>query len=173
MSILVNITQAEIRNAEKELDGKVLTRPKQLLTDGVSLIYVVDVEIGQGSILRNVPIARANREMVYAEVNAAVRLRRSESGGYEIIGFSKQLPGTYIRVPVTLPVFSFGDAGVITGTPPQLSPPGQVIIGTPIDKTKTGRALTYEELSTLGTYGSTPYGAVGIFIGGVLQEIKA
>lgn len=153
MSLLTYITQAEIRNAAKELDGKTLTRPALLVSDGLAMLYAVDVDIGQKEPLRNVPIARANRDLLYAEVGAAVRLRRTESGRYEVSGFSKEAPGTYIRVPVILATFVLGSAA---------------------DETITGRALTYDELHTLGPgYGYCPYGAIGIFKGGVLQEIKA
>lgn len=153
MSMLTYITQAEIRNAAKELDGKVLTRPALLVTDGLAMVYAVDVDIGQKDPLRNVPIARGNRDLLYAEVGAAVRLRRTESGRYEVSGFSKEAPGTYIRIPVTLTTFVLGPAE---------------------DESITGRPLTYEELHTIGAgYGFCPYGAIGIFKGGVLQEIRA
>lgn len=176
MSILVNITQAEIRDAAKEIDGKVLTRPALLVSDGTALIYAVDVDIGQKHPLKNVPIARANRNLAYAEVGAAVRLRRSESGRYEVVGFSKEQPGTYIRVPVSIPFLPFGNAGVPTGIDPATEPSttlgGGIVLGTPVDNTLTGRPLTYEELSVYGVYGMIPYGAIGIFKGGVLQEIR-
>ena len=177
MSMLTYITQSEIRDAAKELNGKVLTRPALLVTDGVAMIYAVDVDIGQDNPLKNVPIARANRNLLYAEVGAAVRLRRGDSGRYEVVGFSQEQPGTYFRVPVTIPTFAFGNAGIITGSdpalPPSPLPTGPVVIGAPVDNTLVGRPLTYAELATLGTYGLTPYGATGIFKGGVLMEIRA
>lgn len=153
MSILTYITQAEIRAAAEELDGKILTRPALLVTDGLSMLYAVDVDIGQESPLRNVPIARANRDLLYAEVGAAVRLRRSESGRYEVSGFSQEAPGTFIRIPVSLTTFVLGPAS---------------------DETLSARPLTYVELGTIGGgYGVCPYGAIGIFKGGILQEIRA
>lgn len=153
MSLLTYITQAEIRNAAKELDGKVLTRPALLVSDGLAMIYAVDVDIGQKDPLRNVPIARGNRDLLYAEVGAAVRLRRTESGRYEVVGFSKEAPGTYIRLPVHLATFVLGPA---------------------TDETLTGRPLTLGELATIGGgFGMCPFGAIGIFKGGVLQEIRA
>lgn len=152
MSILTYLTQAEIRKAADELDGKILTRPALLVTDGLSMIYAVDVDIGQENPLRNVPIARANRDLLYAETGAAVRLRRTESGRYEVSGFSQEAPGTYIRIPVHLETFVLGPA---------------------VDVTLTGRPLTYGELATIGGgYGVCPYGAIGIFRGGILQEIR-
>ncbi|SFM12844.1 hypothetical protein [Nitrosomonas communis] len=175
MSTLTYITQAEIKNAAKELDGKVLTRPALLVTDGLAMLYAVDVDIGQINPLKNVPIARANRNLLYAEVGAAVRLRRSESGRYEVVGFSQEQPGSFFRIPVTFPSFTFGNAGIITGINPASTPSvfqsGGIVIGTPIDNSLVGRPLTYEEFSQLGIYGLTPYGATGIFKGGVLQEI--
>lgn len=176
MSLLTYIAQAEVRDAAKELDGKVLTRPALLVTDGVGIVYAVDVDIGQKNPLKNVPIARTNRSLLYAEVGAAVRLRRGDSGRYEVIGFSKEQPGTYFRVPVTIPSFSFGNAGIITGStpapPPSPLPSGPVVIDAPIDESLSGRPLTYAELAVYGVYGSIPYGATGIFKGGILQEVK-
>lgn len=177
MSLLTYITQTEIRDAAKELDGKVLTRPALLVTDGVALIHAVDVDIGQDRILKNIPIARANRDLLYAEVGAAVRLRRGESGRYEVTGFSQQQPGTYFRVPVNLPFLSFGNAGIKTGTEPPPAPSplpsGPIVIGTPVNNSLVGRPLTYEELDTYGIYGTIAYGSTGIFKGGVLQELNS
>lgn len=153
MSILTYIIQADIANAATELDGKVLTRPSLEVSDGLAMLYAVDVDIGQKEPLRNVPIARANRDLLYAEVGAAVRLRRTASGRYEVSGFSQSQPGTRTRIQVSLSSFALGAV---------------------IDQTILGRPLTYEELHTIGAgYGFCPYGAIGIFKGGVLQEIKA
>ncbi|MXS85285.1 hypothetical protein ABO04_04965 [Nitrosomonas sp. HPC101] len=175
MTLLTYVVQSEIRDAAKELDGKVLTRPALLVTDGVSMIYAVDVDIGQKNPLKNVPVSRANRALLYAETGAAVRLRRGDSGRYEVVGFSQEQPGTRIRIPVTLPSFLFGNAGIVTGIAPGMPVPITPIppvIGPPVDESIVGRPLNYEELSTLGGYGLLPYGATGIFNGGVLQEIR-
>lgn len=168
MSILTNITQANIKDATKELNGRAVTRPALLVTDGVGLTYAIDVDIGQDEILKNVPIARGNKDTFYADVGAAVRLRRTESGGFEVSGFSHELPGTRIRIPVSIPYLPFGDAG----TGGAYMSPESIVVGDPQDVTLTGRLLTYEELDTYGGYGTVPYGASGIFKGGVLQEIK-
>lgn len=153
MSFITTIANRAVQSASDELDGKVLTRPALLLTDGDSLLYVVDVDIGNDAgTLKNVPISRANREVCYAEVGNPCRLRRTTGGQWEVVGFSQEMPGTYTRFPVDLGNLSYGVLEDIT-----------------ID----ARPLTYEELSTVGTgYGSTPYGAIAIFRGGVLQEIK-
>lgn len=222
MSVLTDLTTTQIDDAANEITGKTLSRPALLATDGSSLIYVVDVDIGSqavdmtpstiktsttdpstgdvttittttqvvngqtvttvttlvhhpggsppdstntvvtkdattsgqsGSvILRDVPIARNNRDLVFADAGAAVTLRRSSNGRYEIIGLSNELPGTYTVFTVDLGTFAFGPT---------------------VDLTLTARALTFGELGSLGTFGVIPFGATGLFKGGVLQEIKS
>lgn len=90
MSLLTNITQAQIDASQTELDGKIPTRPALLVTDGIALVYAVDVDIGEsGRVLKNVPLARANRDLLYAEAGVACRLRRSANGKFEVVGFSE------------------------------------------------------------------------------------
>jgi hypothetical protein len=170
MSTLSWLTNAIITDKRHELDGKVLSRPALLVTDGKSIVYACDVDIGindttgydqtldltnaniVGSILHNVPIAPGNDALIYADVGSAVRLRRSDSGRYEVIGFSLTMPGTNIRVPVNIDDLTFG----------------------PIeDRTLTSRPLTLGELSTYGTFGSIPFGAVALFRGTTLIGISA
>lgn len=147
----VNIANRSVANAKTELDGKVLTRPALLITDGNGLTYAVDVDIGSSAPLRNVTLARANTDLIYADVGNPCRLRRTANGRWEVIGFSKEMPGTYTRFAVNLADLSFGPVE---------------------DLTVSARPLTYDELASLGGYGTTPYGAIGRFIGGVLQEIS-
>lgn len=217
--VLTYLTETQIEDAAAEIQGKTLSRPALLATDGNVLIYVVDVDIGAqpiglapstlktvttdpvtgavttttivtvvvngttvtttttvitnppaapitnvivtkdsatsgqtGSlILRDVPIARNNRELVFADAGAAVTLRRSANGRYEIIGLSNELPGTYTSFTVDLGTFAFGPV---------------------IDLSLVARPLTFGELGSLGSFGVTPLGATGLFRGGVLQEIK-
>lgn len=152
MSILTYLTQTSIRDAGTELDGKVLTRPALLVTDGTNLMYAVDVDIGMNAPLKNVPIARGNRDLLYADVGSAARLRRSESGQYEVIGFSKQMPGTYTRVEVCI------DDGVL---------------GPVEDLTIAGHVVTLGELADFGAgFGSTPLEAVAIYQGTTLLELR-
>ena len=150
LNILMDLS---IAKRDDEINGKVLTRPALLLTDGESLIYAVDVDIGEGGEpLKNVPLARANKDLMYADVGNPCRLRRTDAGRWEVIGFSKEMPGTYIRFPVSLADLSFG----------------------PVENlTLDSRALTYAELESYGGYGLVPYGATGIFKGGILQEISS
>ncbi len=147
----INIANRSVADGRNELDGKVLTRPALLVSDGDGLTYAVDVDIGKDQPLKNVPLARANVDLIYAEVGNPCRLRRTANGMWEVVGFSKEMPGTYVRFPVSLVDFSFGPVE---------------------DLSLDARPLTYEELIEYGGYGVVPYGAVGIFKGGVLLEIK-
>lgn len=129
-----------------EINGKVLTRPTLFVTDGFVQTYCVDVDIGKTEPLRNVPLARGNREVSYADVGNACRLRRSESGQYEVVGFSKEAPGTYTRVLVNLDLLtltSITDLSIRTDL------------------------VTYGDLA----YGTTPYGASAISKGGTVERI--
>jgi hypothetical protein len=152
VSLLTYLTQADIRDAAVELDGKVLTRPALLVTDGSNLIYAVDVDIGVGAPLKNVPIARGNRDLLYADAGNACRLRRSESGQYQVIGFSKELPGTYTRVCVHI---------------------DSAALGAITDMTISGHVVTLGELADFGAgFGSTPLEAVAIYQGSTLLELR-
>lgn len=178
--ILTYLTQAVVRDNVKELDGKTLTRPTLLISDGEHQTFGVDVDIAQKRIgkrkntetnlyeeypegevvpLRNVPIASGTHQLIYADIGSAVRLRRSESGFWEIVGFSKRAPGTYTVLRVTI------------GKPS--CDPLEYTIGDPTSIGLSSRALTYEELSTYGDYGTIPYGAIGVFRGGTLIEIRS
>ncbi len=170
MSTLTWLTEAVLRDGKAELDGKVLTRPALLVTDGLSVLYAVDVDIGVtdttgydetldllnaaivGSVLHNVPIAPGNDALIYADVGAAVRLRRSTSGRYEVVGFALSMPGTNIRIPVDLDDLTFGEID---------------------DRTLTSRALTFIELSEFGTFGDIPFGAIALFRGTTLIGISS
>lgn len=159
MSGVVTIARKQVADAQREIDGKVLTHPALLVTDGVSVTYAVDVEIGSNEILRNVPIARANRDLTYAEAGSACRLRRTTAGQYEVIGFSREMPGTYFRVAVSVPPF-------------QLGPASDTTFGAIEDVTIDARPLTLGELETYGGFGIVPLGAIGIFRGGSLLELR-
>lgn len=166
---LTYLVRAEIDQSKRELDGTTLTRPTLLVTDGLDLTYGVDVDVGLKAIdnntgdevitpLRNVPIAAANKDLIYSDAGAAVRLRRSDSGRWEVVGFSKRRVGTYTRTPVDIPEPGFG--------------PIPYTIGTVADIGLLARALTYDELITYGGFGIAPYGATGIFRNGVLIELR-
>lgn len=168
MTTLTYLLEASVRDGQRTLEGKMLSRPRLAMTDGTNVTYAADVDIGQTGYdpvtakqvvqpLRNVPIAQGVRELVYAEAGMAVTLTRSKSGRWEITGFAKRMPGKYVRVGVRPPAFCFGLPDY------ELDPDDDVGL--------EARPLTYGELATYGGYGTVPYGATGIFRGGVLIEI--
>ena len=152
MGVLTYLTQSQITASDPQITGKVLSRPTLMASDGAGLIYVVDVDIGQGQILRNVQIPRNNRDVVFADAGCAVTLQRTQNGFYAIIGLSPEMPGTYTVFEVDLGTYSFGTA---------------------TDLTLASRPLTLEELSIYGTFGVIVFGAIGIFQGGTLLEITS
>lgn len=165
MAILNYLIEAHIKDSVKEIEGKILSRPKLNIGDGTNLTYSADVSIGQTGVdpitsevveqpLRNVPIAHGDNRLIYADAGQAVRLRRSDSGRWEIFAFAKRLPGTLKRYGVRLPDYCLNNPAYE--------------IDDPIDIGLTARPLTYGELGTIGGgYGICPYGAVGLFQGGV------
>jgi len=152
MGVLTYLTQTQITASDPQITGKILSRPALLASDGAGLIYVCDVDIGNGQILRNVTIPRNNRDVIYADAGNAVTLQRTANGFYQIVGLSPEMPGTYIVFEVDLEEYSFGEA---------------------VDLSVTSRVLTLEELSIYGTFGLIPFGAIGVFQGGTLLEITS
>jgi|GEM_PF-5134252 len=163
------IARRKITDAKDEIDGKTLGKPALLVSDGLNSTYGVDVDIGVKKIdtntadevvvpLRNVPIAAGNNELIYADAGAPVRLRRSVTGQWEIIGFAKRFPGTYTRVPVHIPAPTLGPLPYTSGDP------------TPIGL--RAYRIPYGELSDFGAYGSVPYGAIAIYRGDTLIEVR-
>lgn len=151
--LLTYLTQADIRDAAPELEGKTLTRPALLYTDGEGITYAVDVDIGLADPLRNVPIASGNNQLVYADVGVAVALRRTASGQYQVTGFAKEMPGTFVRVPVSIATLTLGARE---------------------DISLSSRPLTLAELASYaGGFGLCPFGAIAIFRGATLIRITA
>jgi hypothetical protein len=181
MSFVTYLAEAEVRDNKDTITGKIFSRPAMSYTDGINVTYACDVDVGQegpindnGDIgivpLRNVPIAANNKSLVYAEVGQAVTLRKDSSGRWEVSGLSKTLPGTFTLVPVTIsqPCHTFP----ILEHASQVSPT-TVIVGDPTQIGIEARLLTYGEVSSLGVYGVTPYGAIGVFENGSLIEIRS
>lgn len=166
-----NIAQAVVDSATRELDGKTLTRPTLLVSDvNAVMLYAVDVDVGQtrvdpytgdevSAILKNVVIANGDHSVLYADIGAAVRVRKSSSGRWEVSGFSQRQPGTYVRLPILI-----GEPGAL---------PIEVTEYPATDVSLSTRQLTYGELVDFGGYGLVPYGAYGVFRGDELLEIRA
>ncbi|MGW8177403.1 MAG: hypothetical protein ACWGQW_01185 [bacterium] len=179
MSTLTYIVAAEVRDESDTIEGKILSRPTLIYTDGINVTYGCDVDIGQEGVidengtlgilpLKNVPIASNNRELIYAEVGQAVSLSKNSAGKWEITGLSKSAPGSFIIVPVTVPQYCYGYPGI----PGNVVPDPVIIIGDPIELSVESRLLTYGELSVYGVYGTIPYGAIGVFQNGELIDIR-
>lgn len=170
MSVLTYLTEAVVRDSIVEIDGKTLNRPTLMMSDGYVTTYAVDVDIGQEDPLRTVPIANGNLEITYADVGAAVRLRRSESGRFEVIGFSKRLPGTFYAVPVTLPTFEFrpmvkyGHAVVPVSS-------GGAILGTAEPLGWTSSVIPFGDFPLYNGFGLTPFGAIATYKNGVFAGL--
>jgi hypothetical protein len=110
-------------------------------------VWACDVDLGDENVLRCVPVASNNRELIYAEQGRAVTLSRLNNGKWVITGLAKSLKSTvhYIYLTFSDDVFA--------------------IIGSKL-KGFIIRPLTYEELGTLVQppgYGTLPYGAQGKF----------
>lgn len=158
-SILTSFTQAVIDDSETELTGRTTSRPNLMTFDeALNDFYVVNVDIGDGEELRDVAIASGNLMLRYAEVSSPVTLKKV-AGHWTVVGFSKTMPGTFKRTPVTVPAFDFG---LPTYT-----------LGTTVTESFLIRALTYGELGSIRTYGTidAPYGALGKFKDGALIEV--
>jgi hypothetical protein len=102
------------------------------------------------TVMHNVPIARGNADLIYAEVGNAVRLDRDAVGQWHITGFSQEMPGTHTLVPVDL---------------------GDMTIGTVLDLSIDTALLTLAEIGELKPFGIIPFGASAIYIGGILERI--
>jgi hypothetical protein len=105
------------------------------------------VDLGDEQVIRCVPVAANNRELIYAEQGRAVTLSRLNNGKWVITGLAKSLNSTvhYIYMSFT------DDTYTILGK----SLRGFII-----------RPLTYGELGTLVPppgYGTLPYGVQGKF----------
>ena len=188
--MLTDLTQAMIVGNPNVLYGKVVSRPALLVTDGKNTVWACDVDINAtdptglidqsekylggipqppddpyytppyqsgddliyGTILRNVPIARNNDSLLYADVGNPVILQRDGSGQWQIVGFGPEMTGTRVRIAVDL---------------------GNLTIGSITDLSIDARVLTLQEIGEYGGgFGVCPLGAVGIFVGGQLMEIK-
>jgi len=100
--------------------------------------------------LHNVLISRNNQDLIYAEIGSPVVMTRTESGYWEITGFTLEKPGTHHLYPVDL---------------------GDMTIGTVIDLSIDTRLLTLAEIGEEQPFGILPFGASAIFEGGELVRI--
>jgi hypothetical protein len=117
----------------------------QFYADGDSWMWACDVDIGEPEVLKSVPVASNNRELIYAEQGKSVALKKL-NGKWTIVGLAKTCRGLGHVIYVKFEE----DRASIVGD----AWTGQVI-----------RPLTYGELGDLvgGGYGALPYGVQGRF----------
>lgn len=139
-----------IQDQKSEMKGNIASPFYQYQDAAGSWVWACDVDLGGGegnSILRSVPVASNNRDVVYAEQGKGVSLSRLGSGKWAITGLSKSLNST-----VRMTVVSFQDDVF------QIS--SSRMVGNII------RPLSYGELGMLIApygYGVLPYGMQGKF----------
>jgi hypothetical protein len=112
-------------------------------------VWACDVDLGgdENNVLRSVPVAANNKDIIYAEQGKGVNLSRMGNGMWAITGLSKTVNST---VHWTFVSFE-DDIFTITGT----RMAGNIV-----------RPLTYGELGSLAApygYGVLPYGTKGKF----------
>lgn len=181
MSALINVIERGYLdpNGLKIIEGKTVSIPRLIYSDGANVTYGVDVDIGREDVINEngdrgnlplyaVPIASGNRSLMYASVGTPVMLGATALGQWQVIGFAKTYPGTITVIPVTLSEYCL--------TVPTENPPGQPtlhtpVIGTPITYSTVTRKLTYAELADYGGYGTVCYGAQVKFVNGVFDSI--
>jgi len=100
--------------------------------------------------MHNVPLSRANHDLIYADIGAAVYVERTESGQWQVGGFSQERPGTHFMYEVDL---------------------GNMVLGSVIDLSIESRLLTLAEIGELRPFGQLAFGAAAIYQGGELLRL--
>lgn len=137
-----------IEDSRSQMTGTIVSPFYQYSDYGGHWVWACDVDLGENlGVLRCVPVAANNRELIYAEQGRAVTLSRLNNGKWVITGLAKSLNSTvhYIFMSFTDDTYQI--------LRKQLR--GYII-----------RPLTYGELGTLVApygYGVLPYGAQGKF----------
>ena len=85
-----------IQDQKSEMKGNIASPFYQYQDAAGSWVWACDVDLGGGedNILRSVPVASNNRDVVYAEQGKGVSLSRMGSGKWAITGLSKTLNST-------------------------------------------------------------------------------
>lgn len=146
----INQWNQQKKNGEVKTDGDGNTIPNDIEGLPGQQGWTLDKTLTVNNILHNVVIARDNADLIYADIGCPVKLERSQSGQWQITGFSIEQPGTYTLIPVDLEDFTIGPVG---------------------DFSLSTRLLTFGELGTLAPFGQLPFGASGIFVGGELLKV--
>ena len=134
--------------------GEILTLPRLVIYDTANQsLPVVDVLLAGVVIVSAVPIAANNHELLYALPGSPVRVQRSATGRLEVVGLDKRgIGNTYTYTVSMTPLTATSSMTVF-------------VITSGATSGFTTRVLTYGQLAsaTSGGYGTTPYGAMGLF----------
>jgi hypothetical protein len=143
---LRSIVDVALTGKEKTKIGYIASPFYQYFDTAGNWVWACDVDIGEKEVLRCVPVASNNREIIYAEEGKSVTLTRLGQGKWVITGLAKTKPSTVHYIYVTF------EEDLFRISRKELK--GWYI-----------RALTYGELGGLGGtgYGLLPYGARGKF----------
>ena len=143
---LEKVVDWSVAKADGDLFGTIVSPFYEFIDTTGEWTYACDVDIGEDEVLRNVPIAMNNRDIIYAQEGMPVALSKMGPTKYAVVGLSKKVHGNTHIIRMT-----FGDS-----------------FGTIVQRQNVGyvyRKLTYGELGTLfsGGYGVLPYGTRGKF----------
>jgi hypothetical protein len=83
-----------VEDARAQRLGNIASPFYQLFDSAGNWVWACDVDIGAEEVLRGVPVASNNREIIYAEQGRAVTLARMNHGKWVITGLAKVLKST-------------------------------------------------------------------------------
>lgn len=89
---IIKIIDWRIAQADGQKIGTIAS-PFYQIGDGNGWMWAADVDIGEAEVLRGVPVAANNREIIYAEIGKAVALTRLGDGRWCIAGLAKTSRG--------------------------------------------------------------------------------
>jgi hypothetical protein len=142
---LKKVIDWSIAEADGDCFGTIASPFYEMFDTSSQWTYACDVDIGTEEVLRNVPVANNNRDIIYAQEGMPVALKKMGNNKYAIVGLSKKVIGD---LHILYMEFT-DDFGSIVNT---------------VTIANVYRPLTYEEIGQYyGGYGAIPYGARGKF----------
>jgi hypothetical protein len=79
--------------AKTRLTGVIASPWYELYDDHNQFVWACDVDIGEDELLRGVPVAHNNRDILYADIGKPVALEKVGQGKYQIVGLAKTIKG--------------------------------------------------------------------------------
>jgi hypothetical protein len=168
MGLQTYLKAADTSKKKGVVEGKILSAPALVYSDGTNVTYACDVDIGQVGVIDEngtegtlpmygVPLAAGNNKLLYAQVGNAVLLRLTGSGTWEIYAFSTMQPGTLTIVTISLPNLCDDFPAIEVQSTVQM---GFTVV-----------ALTLEELGTFRPFGTLPLGSSARYLNNRLYDI--